>query len=64
MQKANHLSWANETIHVERLEPLLKRLEENNLTLNKDKCKFGQSSLKLYGYIFSKDSISPDLANI
>lgn len=31
-----------------------------NLTLNSDKCEFHKSTLKFYGYIFSKDGMRPD----
>ena len=52
------------TLHDQRLEAVLKRLQEKNLTLNKQKCEFGKRFLKFYGYVFSDKGISPDPAKI
>ena len=50
--------------HDLRLESVLQRLQDKNLTLNKNKCEFGKTSVKFYGYIFSDQGISPDPAKI
>ena len=46
--------------HDQNLEALLNRLQEKNLTLNKNKCEFGKPRIKFYGFIFSESGISPD----
>ena len=46
--------------HDTRLEALMKRLFESNLTLNDSKCTFNVDSIWFYGYILSKDGISAD----
>ena len=46
--------------HNTRLEALMKRLFESNLTLNDSKCTCNVDSIWFYGYILSKDSISAD----
>ena len=47
-------------IHNERLQEVLKRLAESNITLNLDKCEFGKSKVKVLGNIVSANGISPD----
>ena len=39
--------------HDRNLRLVLNRLKEHGATLNKDKCTFGQQSMKFYGHIFS-----------
>ena len=51
---------SNREEHDRRLEAVLQRLQDKNLTLNKQKCEFGKTSLKCYGYVFSDKGISPD----
>ena len=46
------------------LKAVLKRLSDVHLTLNKKKCLFNQSSIKFFGYIFSKDGLKPDPAKV
>ncbi|XP_060595124.1 uncharacterized protein K02A2.6-like [Ruditapes philippinarum] len=46
--------------HDANLRALLQRLQDRNLTLNSQKCSFGQSKIKFYGYVFSESGISPD----
>ncbi|XP_053382713.1 uncharacterized protein K02A2.6-like [Mercenaria mercenaria] len=46
--------------HDSNLEALLQRLQDRNLTLNKEKCEFGKSKIKFFGYVFSESGISPD----
>ncbi|XP_053391490.1 uncharacterized protein LOC128554261 [Mercenaria mercenaria] len=46
--------------HDRNLEALFQRLTEKNITLNKNRCEFGQSKIAVYGYVFSDQGISPD----
>ncbi|XP_014661486.1 PREDICTED: uncharacterized protein LOC106804710 [Priapulus caudatus] len=46
--------------HDKRLHATLQRLHTCGLTINKDKCRFGQSSLTYLGYTFSREGVSPD----
>ena len=46
--------------HNRALEEVFKRLRDNGLTLNKDKCAFDKQKLDFFGHIFSSDGISPD----
>ena len=53
-----HTSFWKE--HDHNLKAVFQRLREKGLTLNKSKCKFRKDRLEFFGYVFSKDSISPD----
>ena len=44
----------------ERLQAVLKRLAESNITLNLDKCEFSKSEVKGLGNIVRVNGISPD----
>ena len=46
--------------HLFRLRCVLHRLRASNLTLNPDKCFFGQSSVLFLGHIVSQDGIQPN----
>ena len=46
--------------HHKTLDAALRRLHDNGLTINLPKCEFYQTTIKFYGYIFSKDGLSPD----
>ena len=46
------------------LKAVLKGLSDVHLTLNKKKCFFNQSSIKFFGYMFSKDELKPDPAKV
>ena len=46
--------------HDENLRAVFQRLREKGLTLNKSKCKYSKDKLEFFGYVFSKDGISPD----
>ena len=50
--------------HDRRLQKVLKRLEEYNLTLRKDKCQFGMTEVTWFGMIFSQQGMSPDPAKV
>lgn len=38
---------------------VIKKLRDNNMTLNKEKCKFNQTSIEFLGFKISKGSIEP-----
>ena len=46
--------------HNRNLKAVLKRLSDVHLTLNKKKSLFYRSSIKSFGYNFSKDGLKPD----
>ena len=46
--------------HDASLTLVCQRLEDNGLTVNAPKCEFNQPRLNFYGYVFSKNGISPD----
>lgn len=46
--------------HDERLRKVLSKIEENGLTLNKDKCEFGVERVKFLGHIIDKEGIHVD----
>ena len=46
--------------HDERLDKVLRRLEQAGLTLNQEKCKFSQSRVKFLGQVVDQSGIRPD----
>ena len=54
----------NHTEHDKRLHAALQRLQEKELTLNRQTCIFGQPTLKYLGYVFSSKRISPDPSKV
>ena len=44
--------------HDEKVYEVLKRLKENNLTVNGKKCRFQQPEVEFYGLVFSKNGLS------
>ena len=46
--------------HNQNLGAVFQRLREKGLTLNKSKCEYSKDKLEFFGYVFSKDGISPD----
>ena len=42
------------------LSEVLRTLQEKGIILRPDKCHLGQPQVKWFGYIFSKDGMSPD----
>ncbi|KAJ8387608.1 hypothetical protein AAFF_G00153040 [Aldrovandia affinis] len=46
--------------HDQALRATFQRLKEKNLTLNKDKCSYAQTTLDFFGYTFSDGGFSPD----
>ena len=51
---------ADELEHNKRLDNVLQRLLQTNITLNKAKCEFGVNSVKILGHIVSSEGITPD----
>lgn len=49
----------DEITHKEHLRAVLRRLEDNGITINPSKCVFGQSELKFLGFTVNKDGIKP-----
>ena len=55
------LVWgANQEEHDKRLMAALRRCEEINLTLNKDKCFFSLPEVSYIGHILNSDGVKPD----
>ena len=50
--------------HDTHLEALMKRISENNLTLNISKCKSNVDSIWFYGYTLSMDGITADKTRV
>ena len=46
--------------HDIRLEAVLKRFQEYNITLRRQKCTFGQTEVLWFGHKYSKQGMSPD----
>ena len=46
--------------HDQHLRAVFQRLREKGLTLNKSKCECSKDKLEFFGYVFSKEGISPD----
>ena len=47
--------------HLERLESVLRCIQEAGLTLKSSKCQFGSRKLKILGHVVSAEGVSPDL---
>ena len=46
--------------HDRALEECLTKLQEHNLTLNLEKCKFLKKNLEFFGLVFTEQGVSPD----
>ena len=46
--------------HARHVEILLRKLKVAGISLNKAKCQFGKSEVKILGHVVSKDVIKPD----
>lgn len=51
---------ATQEEHDQRLEAVLRRLEEAGVTLNPEKCVFSTDTIKFLGHIIGPDGIRPD----
>ena len=45
--------------HNTNLQSLLQRTEDHKLTLRKEKCDFGKTTLNFYGHMFTADGLKP-----
>ncbi|KAL9987542.1 hypothetical protein ACROYT_G001867 [Oculina patagonica] len=45
--------------HNDNLAALLQRLENHNLTLRKEKCEFGKSTIEFHGHLFTAEGLKP-----
>ncbi|XP_028417254.1 uncharacterized protein LOC114541657 [Dendronephthya gigantea] len=50
--------------HDQALEEVLRRLQESNLTLNLQKCKFLKKNLEFFGLVFTEQGVSLDLKKV
>jgi len=50
------VNWAD---HNNNLQTLLQRIEDHNLTLRKEKCVFGQTTLNFHGHLFTQNGLQP-----
>ena len=55
---------ANQAEHDERLEAVLVRLQEANVTLNAEKCEFSKETVRFLGQLVGKDGIRADPSKI
>lgn len=53
------LASSDEPSHREHLRAVLRRLEDNGVTINPSKCIFGQPEVKFLGFTVNKDGIKP-----
>ena len=45
--------------HNANLEATLKRIEDHNLTLRKEKCEFGKTTMEFHGHTFTSEGLRP-----
>ena len=45
--------------HNANLRMLFQRIEDHNLTLRREKCKFGKTTLNFHGHLFTTDELKP-----
>ena len=50
--------------HDQRLEPVLKSIEDNVVTLNIEKCEFALKKIQFLGHHISEDWIEVDLLKV
>ena len=50
--------------HNKNLETLLQRIEDHNLTLRREKCEFGKSSIDFHGHLFTQEGLKPSPTKI
>ena len=50
----------SETQHWERLRAVLNRIKESGMTLQKEKCEFGLTSVKFLGHVVSNEGVKLD----
>ena len=50
------LDWKD---HNKNLQAVLQRIEDHNLTLRKEKCEFGKTSMTFHGHMFTTEGLKP-----
>ena len=50
------LDWKD---HNENLQAVFQRIEDHNLTLRKEKCEFGKTSMTFHGHMFTAEGLKP-----
>ena len=50
--------------HDQRLEAVSKRIEDNGVTLNIEKCKFAKKKIQFLGHLLSKGGIEADPSKV
>ena len=50
--------------HDQRLEAVLKRIEDNGVTLNIEKCEFAKDKIQFLGHLIGKDGIEADPSKV
>ncbi|XP_015747165.1 PREDICTED: uncharacterized protein K02A2.6-like [Acropora digitifera] len=50
--------------HDQRLEAVLKRIEDNGVTLNIEKCEFAKEKIQFLGHLIGKDGIEADPSKV
>lgn len=50
----------NQNEHDENLDRFLKAIQKYDLTLNEEKCRFSEQSVKLLGYVVGNKTLKPD----
>lgn len=50
--------------HDQRLEAVLKRIEDNGVTLNIKKCEFAKERIQFLGHLIGKDGIESDPSKV
>lgn len=50
--------------HLQHLEEVFRRLEQNGLTLNPEKCEFGQPEIDFLGYHITPEGIKPQTCKV
>ncbi len=56
--------FSDEASHADCVEKVLRRLEEANLKLKREKCTFGVESISYLGHIISREGVSMDPSKI
>ena len=54
----------NDTVHLSRIEEIIKRLAESNIRLNIEKSKFFQKEVEYLGFKFSAEGMQPTTSKI
>ena len=49
----------NQEDHDRNLKMVLQRLKDDNLTLGREKCEFGRSTLEFHGHLFTAEGLKP-----